>query len=173
MNAKYVQVKPMEQPGSVVDLLQQVVEENATMVGYPCISMLRVLFGSVESKEEEWTSPIPSGFNRTSFETLRWRHHGLPHNRKLHGHPKVLVDVSKIPIRFFQKHVVYSIHRPFTKFCRSHGESDYTSFRKFPITANHYLGSWERYNARGDKRRSWEVSSVATALVSVSLFTFP
>jgi hypothetical protein len=33
----------------------------------------------------------------------------------------------------------------------------YTSFRKQPIGTNHYLGSWERYNARNDKRRSRSV----------------
>ena len=42
--------------------------------------------------------------------------------------------------------------------CRGQGESDYGDFNKYPITANHYLGSWDRYNARNDARRSREVS---------------
>jgi hypothetical protein len=132
--------------------------------------MLRVLFSSVESTEQEWAKEIPSHYNRTTFETLRWRHHGLPQDKTLHGHPKALVDVSKIPKKVFNKHVVYSIHRPFTDFCRSHGESDYQAFQKFPVAANHYLGSWERYNARDDKRRSWQVRLFTVVLFYGSTF---
>ena len=121
--------------------------------------MIRLLFGSVETVEEDWKVSIPSGFERKQFETLRWRHHGPSKDKKMHGYPKVLVDVSKIPKRHLSNDIIYSIHRPFQKFCRGMGDVKYSDFEKFPITTNHYLGSWERYNARNDKRRSWDVYS--------------
>jgi hypothetical protein len=154
---KSIVIKPVEEPGSVLDLVQQLVKTNPSSVAYPCITMLRVLFGSVESTEEERTKKMPDGFNRDSFETMRWLHHASPFNKKVHGHPKVLIDVSKVSRKYLKDDIVYSIHRPFKALCRGHGISNYKNFEKYPISANHYLGSWERYNARNDARRSWSV----------------
>ncbi|CAB9498033.1 expressed unknown protein [Seminavis robusta] len=150
-------IKPAEEPGSVLNMIQQIVNKNATNVAYPCITMLRVLFGSIETKETDWNVPMPEEYERKSFETFRWRNHGNPLNKKLHGHPKVLVDMSRVPRKYLTKDIVYSIHRPFQTICRGQGESDYGDFNKYPITANHYLGSWDRYNARNDARRSREL----------------
>ena len=147
-------IKPVEEPGSMLDLVQQLVKTNPSAVTYPCIAMLRVLFGSVESTEEDWTKATPEGFDRRRFETMTWQHHASPFNKKLNGHPKVLIDVSKIPAKYLKDEIVYSIHRPFRTLCRGHGMSDYRHFDKYPIAANHYLGSWERYNSRNDARRS-------------------
>ena len=154
----YAEALPSSEPGSILKLVQQLVSTNSTTLNYPCITMVRLLFGSVETQEHDWTVSIPSRFNRKQFETLRWRHHGPTSNKKMHGYPKVLVDVSKIPMRYLSKDIIYSIHRPFKQFCRGMGEVKYADFEKFPITTNHYLGSWERYNARGDTRRSRDVS---------------
>lgn len=71
-----------------------------------------------------------------------------------HGNPKVILDVSAIPEEFFPKDVVYSIHRPVEEFCARNKDLDYNRIRRQPIGANHYLGSWERYNGRQDSRRS-------------------
>ena len=128
--------------------------------------MIRLLFGSVETEADDWKVNLPSTFDRDQFETLRWNHHGPPEDKKMHGYPKVLVDVSKIPKRHLDKDIVYSIHRPFKKFCRGMGDIEYRDFEKFPITTNHYLGSWERYSARNDKRRSWDVYSQKANLTS-------
>lgn len=148
-------VPPMDQPGSVLKLLQDAVSKTPSMLNYPCISMLRVLFGSVESSNEERENLVPESFNSSAFETLRWRYHGLPHNQSLHGNPKVILDVAAIPERFLPD-VVFSIHRPVMEICSRHGDLAFTSFRKQPIAVNHYLGSWERYSERQDKRRSRE-----------------
>jgi hypothetical protein len=40
------------------------------------------------------------------------------------------------------------------EFCPRNKELSFSSFRKQPIAVNHYLGSWERYSGRNDKRRS-------------------
>jgi hypothetical protein len=65
----------------------------------------------------------------------------------LHGHPKAILDVSAIPEEFVPVNMVYSIHKPIEKLC-------HRNVRYQPVSLNHYLGSWERYNARDDKRRS-------------------
>jgi len=153
MKPDYLTIPPMEEPGSVLNLIQQVVSKTSTLVSYPCISMLRVLFGSVESTDEERNYQVPDTFNSSSFETLRWRYHALPHNMTIHGNPKVILDVAAIPTRFFPN-VVYSIHRPVAAYCHKNKDLTFTNFRKQPIAVNHYLGSWDRYSGRQDKRRS-------------------
>jgi hypothetical protein len=157
MKPDYVTIPPMETPGSVLSLLQQTVKKSSQQVSYPCISMLRVLFGSVESPLAARSKDVPAGFNATSFDTLRFRRHALPHNMTNHGNPKVILDVSAIPSTHFPDDIVYSIHRPVESFCHKNKDLTFTSFRKQPIAVNHYLGSWERYNRRNDKRRSRDV----------------
>ena len=151
----YINVISPDQPGAVLNLLQQVVEKYSILVTYPCVSMLRLLFGSVESSNEEIGEMVPDGFEARSFETLRWRYHAFPNNMTIHGNPKVIVDVSAIPNKFFPE-IPYSIHRPVTEFCPRNKDLNYSSFHKQPIAVNHYLGSWERYNRKEDRRRSRE-----------------
>jgi Glycosyl transferase family 2 len=157
MNPDYLDAPKIEVPGSVLSLLQQTVRKTPDQVSYPCISMLRVLFGSVESSNRDRYNQVPPGFNASSFETLRWRYHALPHNMTWHGNPKVILDVSAIPESHVPDDIVYSIHRPVEKFCHKNKELTFTNFRRQPIAVNHYLGSWERYNGRNDKRRSRDV----------------
>jgi hypothetical protein len=157
MDPDFVTLIPMEQPGSVLSLIQQVVRKTGALVSYPCISMLRVLFGSIESSAHELNDRVPPEFNATSFESLRWRYHGLPHDMTLNGNPKVIVDVAAIPEKHFRDEIVYSIHRPFRDFCPKNKDLVFSNFRKQPIAVNHYLGSWERYSGRNDKRRSRSV----------------
>lgn len=155
MRPDYVSIPPMDQPGSVLTLLQQVVEKTHSLLNYPCISMLRVIFGSVESHKEFRDQKVPEFYNSTAFETMRWRYHGLPHNMSIHGNPKVILDVAAIPEHYFSD-VVFSIHRPVMALCSRNSDLIFSSFRRQPIAVNHYLGSWERYSGRQDKRRSRE-----------------
>jgi hypothetical protein len=156
MKPRYLVIPPMDQPGSVLSLIQQVVNKTASSVKYPCISMLRVLFGSVESSLPEQHAGVPAEYNATAFESLRWRFHALPHHAELHGNPKVILDVRAIPERYFEPRIVFSIHRPVREYCPRHSEMAFSNFRKQPIAVNHYLGSWERYSGRNDLRRSRE-----------------
>ena len=153
MKPDYLTIPPMDEPGSVLSLIQQAVTKTSSLVSYPCISMLRVLFGSVESAPRYRDADVPPGFNSTSFETLRWRYHALPHNMTIHGNPKVILDVAAIPQKYLPD-VAYSIHRPVPEYCHKNKDLTFTSFRKQPIAVNHYLGSWERYSGRQDRRRS-------------------
>jgi hypothetical protein len=122
---------------------------------------MRLLFGSVENRLSTSTSlnnhSTTDMFNATEFETLRWKFHAPPVNMSYHGNPKVIMDVSAIPESYFSEEVVFSIHRPLQDFCKVNKELDYTKYYKQPLAANHYLGSWERYSARNDSRRSRDV----------------
>ena len=149
-------IPPMEQEGAVIRLLQQVTKNTPQDIQYPCVSLLRVLFGSRESSAEETNLNVPHDYNASQFETLRWRYHALPQNMTLNGNPKAILDVSAIPERYFPKDVVFSIHRPVEELCQRNKDLDYEDLRRQPIAANHYLGSWERYSARMDQRRSRE-----------------
>lgn len=146
-------IPPLDEPASMFKLMQEVVTKTPSDVSYPCMSMLRLLFGSVESKRETIADMVPDGFNSTQFETMRWRYHALPHNMSYHGNPKVIIDVAAIPEEYFPD-VVYSIHRPVEAFCPKNKELDYSKFKEQPIGVNHYIGSWERYSGRNDQRRS-------------------
>lgn len=158
MNPEYVELPQMEQPGSLLRFIQQVVQITGDLVNYPCISMLRILFGSKESSVEAQQAEVPKEFNGTAFETLRWRHHGLPHNKTIHGFPKVILDVGAIPKRYFEvEKPIFSIHRPIRQFCPKIDDLAFGKFRRQPIGVNHYLGSWERYAGRNDNRRSKDV----------------
>jgi len=155
-----VEIGLAAEPGSILKLIQRLVKADADVVNYPCFTMIRLFYGSVESpddKDSPGSLSLPSNFERRNFETLRWRHHGPALDKTQSGFPKVLVDVSRIHNMYF-KNIVWSIHRPFKSFCRGQGDVDYGAYDKFPISTNHYLGSWERYSARNDKRRSSSVS---------------
>jgi hypothetical protein len=151
----YVKTIPIEKPGSVLNLLQRTAHKTPASIHYPCIAMMRMLFGSVESNEDSLSgSQVPEGFNSTAFESLRWRYHAPETNMSYHGNPKVIIDVSAIPTKDFEPDLVYSVHRPIRNYCRKSSELDYSSYHQQPIAANHYLGSYERYSRRSDNRRS-------------------
>lgn len=157
MNPSYLTLPDIRQPGSVLNLIQQVVNKTGHLVNYPCISMQRVLFGSRESEISDTTADMPSDvFDPTKFETLRWRYHALLNNSTIHGNPKVILDVAAIPSKYFEhpEQPVYSIHRPVMEYCPKNTDLTYSTFRKQPLAVNHYLGSWGRYSGRNDKRRS-------------------
>jgi hypothetical protein len=153
----YVKPQPIENPGSVLHLLQQTAEKTPALINYPCISMIRLLFGSVENSSEAASYrgvPVPESFNATAFESLRWRYHAPETNTSYHGNPKVIIDLSVISAKELPRDLVYSVHRPLRKYCPKHIDLDYNSYHKQPIAANHYLGSFDRYIGRSDNRRS-------------------
>jgi hypothetical protein len=167
MNTSFVTIPNIQQSGSVLKFIQEITNKAGNLVNYPCISMLRVLFGSMESSMGDIMENIPSDiFDPTQFETLRWRYHGLLNNTTLHGNPKVILDVAAIPQQYFDhpQEPVYSIHRPVTEYCPKNTELTFSNYRKQPLAVNHYLGSWERYNGRNDKRRSKSVYDSKTKL---------
>lgn len=131
----------------------------------PCMSLPRLLFGSFERNASSKNKnnilfPALSDWNRTHFETLRWQYHSTWTDSIRNAQPKVLLDVSMIPwddaMFGDSEEQLFSIHRPSYKRCRNMGQISIGSNKRFPIILHHYLGSWERYIARTDYRRSKE-----------------
>jgi hypothetical protein len=162
-NIKNVQVPPLAEPNSIETVLQQIQQDAKLQknANYPCISMPRLLFGSVE-RNETTTASISTAantnksfFNTTLFETLRWKYHAALTDKERNAQPKVMVDVSAVPLddeMFHEK--AFSIHRPSKKLCRSIDQLTFDKVEKYPLTVNHYVGARERYVARKDTRRN-------------------
>lgn len=119
----------------------------------PCISMPRILFGSVE--DDKKVAEVPDGWDAATFETLRWHYHTAPDDHDRNRFPKAIVDVSRIPPgdNVFVP-PVRSIHRPSDQWCRPASKVKSIYFQRHPLMVNHYLGSRERYFGRNDTRRS-------------------
>ena len=118
-----------------------------------------VLFGSVENNDSQDDDGLRQ-WSRKRFETLRWKYHApLDRNYKNNGFPKAMLDWSGIrpsrKNRMWKK--VFSIHRPDIYMCRDQADVDFRPVEYNILTLNHYLGSWERFSARKDSRRSKSV----------------
>ena len=155
-----VDVPTVGKEGSVASVLQQINDKDdlylASNSHKACISMPRVLFGSVEDDTSKRT--VPDGYNATTFETVRWSYHSSYDDKDRNAQPKVIVDVSSVARNdeMFQKKV-FSIHRPSKELCRRVDQLSFQSSDHFPLSVNHYLGTWERYVGRNDTRRSHRV----------------
>lgn len=123
-----------------------------------CISVPRMLFGTVESGDGDATAAVPTTVNASRLDTLRYRKHirrEVTHQVKINGWSKCIVDVSKIPFddfptvddAFVTKISRMNIHRPVFKHCpKPHILNEDTALR-----INHYVGSWEAF---GGKRKN-------------------
>lgn len=169
---EYIPTTPAP-PNTLFLFLQQLVAQGeAKNLNYPCISMPRLQFGAVEDDKpldaHQATRQLDNHWNLSTFETLRWKYHTNYTDAERNGQPKVILDVSQVPPNDKMMGAkVFSIHRPSLTLCRNKDQMDFTSTRRYPLTVNHYMGSWERYSARNDSRRSYRVSR---ALVVDGLF---
>jgi hypothetical protein len=139
-------LQPAIVPNWIPQFLEEAVAEYAKALHYPCLSMPRLLFGSVE--EDSSAQRIVHGLNATKLETMRWKYHSSYDNDRLaNGPAKVLIDLSKLPVEG-------GIHKP--GLCRDSQLVTFAVKSKFPLTVNHYIGA-RRYANKGES--SLEVSS--------------
>jgi hypothetical protein len=219
-------------PNALAQVLQDAAEHDPESINYPCVSIPRLLFGSIEddgvhidqgegdpmtasTRTKREVLPLTSSgtyvhtnsttnsttilFNRTTLETIRWKYHGpligqdndgddksatstkkrklkapeggatlaySPTLTTLGGPPKVMMDISAIPQDQFRPQKIagqkrqqrmppiHSIHRPSANMCRKTSNVNFLPAGQNIFTINHYVGSWARYNARSDARRS-------------------
>lgn len=134
----------LKEPNAVYNHLIKM-KEGDYPINWPCISMPRVLYGSVEDGN---TTALKS-----RFESLRWKFHTAYDNDALNKQPKAIMDVSGFP-EFDESKKAFSIHRPSIHLCRMQGQMNVKDWRRYPLTINHYLGSLERYQSREDTRRT-------------------
>jgi len=132
------------------------------LANFPCVSMPRLLFGSVERKRTDGggvartLSVSASAFNESSFETMRWTYHASYEDKERNAQPKVIVDISQVNAgdEMLVKPKPFSIHRPSKGLCRRIDQIVLSQYQRYPLVVNHYLGSRERYFVRNDTRRS-------------------
>lgn len=151
-------IPDMTEQSSVARVLRQV--RSHAFLGaasnFPCLSMPRLLFGSIEASSSTKSHDIL--LNLTSFETQRWLYHAAYNDTVRNGQPKVLVDVARVPLKDEMfKRKPFSIHRPSKTRCRALSQIDISHPERFPFVVNHYVGNWDRYYARNDTRRSARV----------------
>lgn len=141
-----------EQPGAVLDYIykSQAVGLNVTNIrDYYCQIIPRLLFGSVEVKENMLREAIPEGLDidPLRLDTLRWRKHNRVEEKR-NGLGKPLIDVSQMGPHL--PALVRNPHRMIDQLCGPPFHR-YTKFNGLRI--NHYLGSWEQYSFRDDSRK--------------------
>ena len=152
---------PSQNEASVVPrLLNQMIKPYGDLVNYPCISLPRLLYGSVEDRNEEQGRGIPGQFNISRFESLRWKYFTAYNDTDRNKQPKVIMDVSAIPEddKMLTEGRVFSIHRPSQALCRNLGQMGFDRIALYPFSVNHYLGTFERFGSRDDPRRNQRVS---------------
>lgn len=151
-----ITIQSSNQPSFVANLVRRIYMDGFLYIraNLPCLSMPRLLFGSVE-KQNDTQPSVPQGFDATEFETLRWRYHAAYNDRDRNAQPKVVVDVSRVPLndRMFSPKP-FSIHRPSKSLCRGIEQVLIRAPQRFPLIVNHYVGTDTRYFARNDSRRS-------------------
>lgn len=138
-------------------------QHNGTMS--ECYTMPRLLVGALENR----TCPQKNGVQtvqelaRTQLSdrfahmsTLRFFQHAKKGDFSRSKYGKVMMDLSRIPQETIRLQQPRNIHRPYAAHCGAAGGAQFPNSLFFLM---HYIGSWERYNARGDHRRDrreWE-----------------
>jgi hypothetical protein len=130
----------------------------------PCITIPRLLFGTVESTRAERYKGVPGGeravnINPNHLSTLRHRKH-VPRKKpsSLNGWAKVMVDVSRVAWEDFPsledawrpRSTAMNVHKPIRKHCSQPYFKDNGAASLFRI--NHYVGSYEAFTYRMDAR---------------------
>jgi hypothetical protein len=158
----------MQQPGGLLHLVEGIRalhHNNSKHYNGPCITTYRTLYSAVESTADERSKDVPNVIDPNQFDTLRWRYH---QNYKTFQHGKAFADLSLIPDLVNKgfpnglngtKRV--SLHR-FLPLCRPP-----VYHKRAYLRINHYLGSWEEYSYRQDRRKGgdknrakWEEEAV-------------
>ena len=128
-----------------------------------CQAMPTILFGSKEDShvaKQQQDMLNPFELSRIKFETLRWKYHALWNNYR-NGFQKVLMNLQLLPSTdmILTNEYAYNPHQPSNESCRRMTLFPETAaVRQYPLTINHYIGSYERYSKRKqDFRRSRQV----------------
>ena len=127
--------------------------------------MPRLLVGALENETcpgvdttRAFAKSIVNG-RFSQLSTLRYFQHARKGDFARSKFGKVLLDLSAIDDETVRHQVPANIHRPFRQYCSSAGGNNFANEYFFLL---HYIGSWERYAARSDHRRSrieWEKRS--------------
>jgi len=145
---------------------QQYRDDSTTLLSLfeddPCHIMPRLFHSSIEPSSEEISrvtvnvdknenENIDDVLNPMNFDTLRYLHSVPKGAYDYNTFGKTALDVSHISEDDLTK--FRGVHRPI-ELCRKAYTDVYYS--QALLRVNHYLGSWEAYSAKADKRRTRE-----------------
>ena len=155
-NFAHVTYPSVKKEESILDFLNKERNRPGANLSAPCISIPRVLFGAIESKEDEVHKNVPWGFDPTVFDTIRYRKHirrSVTFHHKVNGWSKSIIDVSRVNWTDFptpqEAHtLVLNVHIPMPKICPPPFIKDNSTLFRI----NHYVGSWEAFSYRQDAR---------------------
>jgi hypothetical protein len=151
---------PITEPGSVMKFLQKLVVPTPHLgVTSPCVPIFRKQFNSLESPNARNQEHVPSGFDGSSFLTLRWRRCG-PKNRRfetilgrrcqLHrvaGPVKVVIDLARLRLQdLYHYKVKGNPHRPLESICSE--ENAWAEEGEVGLIIHHYLGTSDQWSYR-------------------------
>lgn len=124
-----------------------------------CYTMPRLLVGALENR----TCPNEDGVQSVQqlahvhmsdrfqhMSTLRFVQHAKKGDFSRSKYGKVMMDISKIPDQTIEFKQPRNIHRPYDDHCGSAGGAHFPNSLFFLF---HYIGSWDRYASRDDRRR--------------------
>jgi hypothetical protein len=152
----------VKQHGAIINFLHDPRVRSLPRYQGPCIAIPRMLFGALnESSVEAQHKGVPQGINATRFDTLRYRKHirrAVIHTHPINGWAKVIVDVSRVdwdelptPHEAFKTNGwEITVHQPVPKVCPRPFVANTDSL----LLINHYVGSWEAFSFREDRRAS-------------------
>jgi hypothetical protein len=158
--------------GSLLQFLADMYEVWPKRLLNSCLTMPRLLFGSIENTTAGMVLPSvplvrqegnhPDAFR---FETLRWTIHA-GFDDTISGLPKTMVNVLTLPDDhpIFVEDRIKSVHRPLESSYPKHKQicerlrlpsvKQWEAVRLHPLSIQHYVGSEERYFSRKDVRRN-------------------
>lgn len=156
--------------GAILNVLEEARElVPGSEYAAPCMPIPRRLFGAQESAEDERQRNVPSGYNATHFDTLRYRFRS---NDTQLG--KNIIDVSRIDPKDLKNVWEYfnGPHNVLTDPRRYCFNVHYLHFHVNIFRVNHYLGSWQSYSFRNDARNSnsWRGKQVRDDYPDCSVF---
>jgi hypothetical protein len=160
-------VPPIQEPGSVMKLLQQLMLLPSGIQNYtssPCIQIPRSRFGSSDSPRHLVERAVPASlralphWNTDMMLSMRYRRHAAADDYLVNRISKAIVDVSRLTSsstgdvddETVDLQPVTSIHRPIRRYCTQRGLHVRAHQQLFLV--HHYLGSYEQYQYRDDPR---------------------
>ena len=160
-------VPPKATQSSLLTFLEVMFRDYPKRLSRACLSIPTILFGSYEDPTNEQGAEknevvVPPPLDPVKFETIRWRYHPF-YNDIRNGYQKTIIDLSYLSPddMLLRGPFAYNPHQPSNETCRRMTlYHDHEAVRLYPLTINHYIGSFERYSRREDKRRNRKVRTI-------------
>lgn len=144
---------PIDSNATVVDIIQSFQKAKEPLES--CHVLPRVLFGASENitcpGSEDVKAFARENFNYPGLSTLRFQQHAAKTDFENNKFGKVFVDVSNISDDLLAGRP-RNIHRPFPGVCKR----PIVSIQDSPFYLMHYVGRWERFQAKNDTRRGYK-----------------